>query len=451
MESVVPRSDGARLRARTLRKVTLRVVPILTVGYVVSYIDRINVGFAKFGMDKTFGMTATQYGFIAGIFFVGYILAEVPSNIIMTKVGARVWLSRILVTWGIVEAATAFAPNFTAVSILRFVLGIAEAGFFPGIIVYLTRWYPNAERTRIISTVMVAIPVASVIGGPLNGWILDSFDGALGLSGWRWIFIVGGVPAVVLGVAFFLLLTESPAQARWLTDSEKSWLTATLAAEHAERAAAAPVGHFAALRDKRVIALCAAYFLLLCGAYPLTYWMPTVIKQVGKGMSDLQVGWLSAVPFLLAAIGMYVTGRMIRNERSSRPVLIALGISVVAFVVTAAELGTPGLAFAAITVATMAAQTAKPLFWSVPTGYLAGAGAATGIALINSLGNAAGFVSPYAFGWVQQASGGNTGLSMGVMIFANVAAFAVIAGLAMRSRRLAMPVTGAARAPGVGT
>ncbi len=445
MDSAVPASE--QIRTNALRKVTLRIVPLLVVGYVVSYVDRINIGFAKFGMDQAFGMSATAYGFAAGIFFVGYILAEVPSNIVMTKVGARVWLGRILVTWGLIAAATAFAPNFTTVCVLRFLLGVAEAGFFPGILVYLTRWYPNADRPRVISTVMVAIPVAGVIGGPLNGWILDTFDGALGLAGWRWVFVVGGVPAIALGIAFFLFLTETPDRARWLTEAEKSWLSATLAAEDAERATAAPVGHLAALRNRRVIALCAAYFLLLCGAYPLTYWMPAVIRDAGKGLSSLQIGWLSAVPFLLAAICMYVCGRLIRDDRSSRPVLIALGVSVPAFVATAAELGTPAIAFAAITIATMAAQTAKPLFWSVPTAYLAGAGAASGIALINSLGNAAGFVSPYAFGWIRDASGGNTGLSMGVMIFAEIAALAVLATLALRAR---VRVARAEPVPGVG-
>ncbi|GAB2531404.1 MFS transporter [Nocardia heshunensis] len=448
MDKVAVRPEDSPFGSSVLRKVTVRLVPLLVIGYIVSYVDRINIGFAKFGMDKAFGLSATQYGFVAGIFFVGYILAEVPSNIAMTKVGARVWLSRILVTWGIIAAATAFAPNFTTVCVLRFLLGVAEAGFFPGIIVYLTRWYPNAQRTKVISTVMVAIPLASVLGGPLNGWILDSFDGALGLAGWRWVFVVGGVPAIVLGVLFFLTLTDTPQKARWLNDSEKAWLTGLLAAEDAERAVAAPTGHRAALKDRRVIALCVAYFLLLCGAYPLTYWMPSVIKKAGHGLSSFQVGWLSAVPFLLAAVCMYLTGRAIRNERSSMPVLIALAVSVVAFVVTAVELSVPTIAFAAITVATMAAQTAKPLFWAVPTSYLAGVGAASGIALINSMGNAAGFVSPYAFGWIQDATHGDTGLSMGVMIFANIGALLVLAALASRARTRRAPLP--EPAPGVG-
>ncbi|WP_167475815.1 MFS transporter [Nocardia arthritidis] len=434
MNQATSRIAADPLQENAIRKITLRMVPLLMVGYIVSYLDRINIGFAKFGMEKTFGMSATQYGFLAGIFFIGYVLAEVPSNVIMTRVGARLWLSRILVTWGIIATATAFAPNLPTAYALRFLLGVAEAGFFPGIIVHLTRWYPNDHRTKVISTVMVSIPIASVLGGPLNGWILDAFDGALGFSGWRWVLVVGGLPAVALGVAFFFLLTEKPSDAKWLTDLERDWLCRTLAAEEAERALVAPAGHRAALLDKRVIALCLAYFLLLCGAYPLTYWMPSVIKDVGHGLTGAQVGWLSAVPFLLAAICMYVCGRLVRDERSAKPVLVALAVSVVAFVVTAGNLHTAAVAFIAISIATMAAQTAKPLFWSVPTAYLAGAGAASGIALINSLGNAAGFVSPYAFGWIEDASGGDTGLAMGVMIAANVGALLVILGLRWRAR-----------------
>lgn len=414
----------------TLRKVTRRIVPLLMLGYVVSYIDRINISFAKFGMEDTFGITATQYGFAAGIFFVGYVLAEVPSNIVLLKVGARIWLTRIMVTWGIVAALTAFVPNIEALYVMRFLLGTAEAGFFPGIILYLTRWYPNKARTKVVATVMMAIPLASVIGGPLNGWILSAFDGVGGIEGWRWVFILGGVPAIVLGAVYFAFLADGPAKAKWLSAEEKEWLATTLAAEEQERSAAgAPSGHRAVFRDRRVLGLTLVYFLLLCGAYPLTYWMPTVIKHVGGGLSSTQIGWLSAVPFLAAAVSMYVCGRLVRNERSAVPVLVALGVSVVTFTVTALTLGTPALAFAAITVATMAAQTAKPLFWSLPTGLLAGAGAASGIALINSMGNAAGFVSPFAVGWIQDASGGNDGLSMAVMILANALAMVVIRAL----------------------
>ncbi|MGC0423312.1 MFS transporter [Embleya sp. AB8] len=426
----VPAPDEAlQLQVRTMRKVTFRVVPLLMVSYGVSYLDRINIGFAKFGIEDSFGMSGTQYGFAAGIFFVGYVLAEVPSNIVMVRVGARIWLSRIMVSWGIVAAGTAFVPNLESIYVLRFVLGVAEAGFFPGILLYLTRWYPNRQRTKVVSTVMMAIPLAGVIGNPLDGWILDTLDGTLGLAGWRWIFLTGGLPAIILGVVFFLTVTERPVEAKWLTAEQREWLITTLAAEERERAAESPAGHRAVFRDRRVLALCTVYFLLQCGAYPLTYWLPSVVKGVGGSLSGVQVGWVSAVPFLMAAICMYLTGRLITDERSAKPVMIALGVSVVTFTVTAVSLGTPGLAFVAITVATMGAQTAKPLFWSLPTAFLAGAGAASGIALINSLGNAAGFLSPFAVGWIQDASGGNVGLSMTVMILANLLAMAVIAGL----------------------
>ncbi|MEV0281210.1 MFS transporter [Streptomyces sp. NPDC050610] len=423
------------LRARTVRRMTRRIVPLLVVAYAVSHLDRINISFAKFGLEQTYGMSGSQYGFAAGIFFVGYVLAEIPSNLILAKVGARFWISRIMVSWGIVAACIGFAPNVETVYVLRFVLGVAEAGFFPGILLYLTRWFPNKERTRVVSTVMIAIPLAGVIGNPLDGWILSAFDGALGLEGWRWIFLVGGVPAVILGVVFFATVTERPADARWLSRQERDWLVSTLAAEERERAATAPAGHRAVFRDKKVIALTAVYFLLMCGAYPLTYWMPSVVKDVGKSLSDVEVGWVSAVPFLMAALCMYFGARLVRDERSPKPVVIALSVSVVAFIVTALTMGTPALAFVAISVATMAAQTAKPLFWSLPTAFLAGAGAASGIALINSLGNAAGFISPFAVGWIQDASGGDDGLSMTVMILANILALAVLAALARSARR----------------
>ncbi|WP_206681754.1 MULTISPECIES: MFS transporter [Actinomadura] len=419
-----------------MRRITLRIVPVLMLGYIVSYIDRINIGFAKFGMEDTFGMSGAEYGFAAGIFFLGYVLAEVPSNIAMARFGARIWLTRIMVTWGVIAGSLAFAGNIETVYGLRFLLGIAEAGFFPGILLYLTRWYPNAYRPKAVATVMVAIPLASVVGGPLNGWILSTLDGALGLDGWRWIFLLGGVPAVLLGVVFFLVVSDRPADARWLTAEQRAWLARTLEEEERERAASAsPARHREVFRDRRVIGLCAAYFLVLSGAYPLAYWMPSVIDDVGEGLSGVEVGWLSALPFLLAAVCMFATGRLVRDERSSVPVQVALGISVAAFTLTAVSLGTPVVALVAVCVATMAAQTAKPLFWSLPTAFLAGAGATSGLALINSLGNLAGFVSPFAVGWIQDATGGGDGLSMTVMIAANVLAMAVIAGLWLASRR----------------
>ncbi|MEU5851290.1 MFS transporter [Saccharopolyspora shandongensis] len=429
-------ASSAAVRKATLRKITLRMMPILMLGYFVSYLDRINISFAKFGLTESFGLSATGYGFAAGIFFLGYILFEVPSNLILHRVGARIWISRIMITWGIIAAAIGFVPGTTWLYVMRFLLGVAEAGFFPGIILYLARWYPAQERSKAIAMLMTAIPLASALGGPVNGWILSAFEQVWGLEGWRWLFIIGGLPAVVLGVLFLLLLADSPDRARWLNEAERKWLSQTLAAEEVERRKAAPLGRWEVFRNGRVLVLTLVYFLLLCGAYPLTYWMPSVVKDIGQNLSSVQVGLISAAPFAAAAVAMYVTGRLIgRRHNSVVPTAVALAISVVAFVATAVNLDSPMIAFAAITVATMAAQTAKPLFWGLPTAYLSGAAAASGIALINSLGNLAGFISPYAVGWIKDASGGSNSLPMTVMVLANVLALVAVVALGLRSAR----------------
>lgn len=420
---------------RTLAKVTRRIVPLLIIGYFISYVDRVNISFAKLGMEQSFSMTAAQYGFAAGIFFAGYLLAEIPSNILMVKFGARVWLSRIMITWGIVGALMSLAPNVEVLSILRFLLGVAEAGFFPGILLYLTRWYPNKDRAKVVATVMMAIPLAGLIGSPLNGWILDTFDGVLGLESWRWVFIIGGIPAILVGIVYFIMIADSPEKAKWLKPEERQWLQHTLKAEDAERTVSAPKGHLSALKNKKVIVLAAIYFLLQCGSYPLTYWMPSVIKDVTGDLSSTAVGWLNAIPFLFAAICMFLVGRLVKDEKSSRPVLIALIISTVAFGATALTLGNiPMMAFMAITVATMAVQTSKPLFWNLPTSFLAGVGAASGIALINSLGNTAGFFSPYAVGWIQDLTV-DSGMAVIVMIIAQSLAVVLIVGLVLAGKK----------------
>ncbi|MFD9207903.1 MFS transporter [Streptomyces sioyaensis] len=431
--------------ARTLRKVTWRVMPILILGYFISYLDRSNIGFAKFGLTDSFGLSATGFGFASGIFFLGYILCEVPSNLIQQRVGARIWLSRIMITWGLIAAGSAFVTGPWSLYTARFLLGAAEAGFFPGVIVFLARWYPNKERTRMIAVLMMAIPLSSAFAGPVCGWILSAFEGALGLEGWRWLFLLGGLPAVVIAVVQFLVLADSPAKAHWLDPDERAWLEQTLAAEEAERQAAAPLGRWEVFKNGRVLTLALIYFLLQCGAYPLVYWLPSVVDQLGH-FNKTELGLVSAVPFAVSAVGMYLVGRRVsRHSKSAKPVIFALAASFVTFTATALSLETVALAFAMITVATVAAQTAKPLFWTLPTAYLSGVAAATGIALINSLGNFAGFISPLAVGWIQDASGGNIGLSMSVMIAADALALVAVSALALRSRTRRPPaVTSAA-------
>lgn len=410
-------------------------MPILMLGYFISYVDRVNISFAKFGLTESFGLSATAFGFASGIFFLGYLLFEVPSNLAMHRFGARIWLSRIMFTWGLVAAATAFVTGPWSLYAARFLLGAAEAGFFPGVIVFLSRWYPNRERTRMIALLMVASPLSSVLAGPVNGWILDSLEGTLGLEGWRWVFLLGGLPAVLVAVVLFLTLADSPATARWLAPDERAWLTTTLAAEEAERREAAPLGHWEVFKNGRVLVLCLIYFLLMCGALPLVYWLPSVVDQLGD-LTKAQLGLASAVPFTCAALGSYLIGRLVsKYGGSAKPLACVLAASFVAFVATAMSLEAAAVAFALISLAAVAAQSAKPLFWSLPTAYLSGAAAATGIALINSIGNLAGFVSPFAVGWIQDASGGDIGLSMSVMIAADALALLVLAALALHSRR----------------
>jgi len=424
------------LESATMRKVTWRLVPILVVVWFICYIDRINIGFAAFGLKQTFGMTTAQYGLAAGLFYIGYVLVEVPSNIMMLKVGARMWLTRIVVSWGVVLAIMAFAWNVESVYVLRFILGVAEAGLLPGVLLYVAHWFPNKQRTKVIAIVMMAVPIATAFGGLLNGWILTTFDGTFGLEGWRWIFLIGGLGSLPFGVLLFILISDKPADAKWLQPEQRMWLAEKLAHEDDERAATAPGSHGAALRNKKVLTLSLIYFFVLCGTYPLTYWMPSAIKDVANGLSSVQVGWFTAIPFMLGAIALYLVGRYVKTERSAQPVLVGLGVSAVTFIVTAFTLGSiPALAFVAVVLATMATMTAKSLFWALPPAFLAGAGAASGIALINSVGAAAGFISPYMVGWIQDASGGSIAMSLSVMILANFGAIISILVLQHTARR----------------
>ncbi|MGC0366941.1 ACS family tartrate transporter-like MFS transporter [Rhodococcus sp. 27YEA15] len=429
-------ASPSELEVSTMRTVSRRLVPILVIVWFICYVDRINIGFAAFGLEQTFGMTAAQYGLAAGIFYVGYIFVEVPSNMAMLKFGARFWLTRIIVSWGIVLVIMAFAWNMPSLYVLRFLLGIAEAGLLPGILLYIAHWFPNRQRPKIIAIVMMAVPIATAFGGLFNGWLMDVLDGAFGLEGWRWIFLVGGLITFPFGALLYILLSDKPSDAKWLSAEQKRWLETTLHAEESERAVTAPSGHRAVFKDKKVLILSFAYFCILCGTYPLSYWMPSAIRGVASGLSSTQIGWFTALPFVLGAIALYVTGKRVKSVTSTAPVLVGVGISAVAFLITAVTLNSvPIFAFLAVVVATMATMTAKSLFWSLPTSFLAGAGAATGIAVINSVGATAGFISPYMVGWVQDASGGNVGLSIGVMIAANVGAIVTILALTTVAKR----------------
>ena len=340
----------------------------------------------------------TIYGLGAGIFFIGYFLFEVPSNVILHRVGARVWIARIMVTWGAISAGMMFVESATSFYILRFFLGMAEAGFFPGIILYLTYWYPAARRARMIALFMSAIALSGVIGGPLSGWILQSFAGTYGLKGWQWLFLLEGLPSVAIGIATFFYLDDRIAHAKWLTPEEKALLERNIVVENATKQDLSIREVFS---DKRVWLMSLIYFSFVMGLYGVSFWLPSLIKATGV-KDALQIGMLTAIPYGSAVLAMIVVSRSADRLRERRwHIAIPAVLGSVGLVLSAVWGQNTVLAMAALTLATMGILTTLPLFWSLPTSFLAGAGAAAGIALINSVGNLAGFVSPFLVGWLK--------------------------------------------------
>lgn len=392
----------ATLEARAYRKVTLRLLPFLMLCYAAAYLDRVNVGFAKLEMLGDLGFSETAYGLGAGIFFVGYFLFEVPSNIILHRVGARIWIGRIMITWGLVSALFMFTKTPLMFYSLRFALGLAEAGFFPGIILYLTYWYPSERRARMISLFMTAIPISGMLGGPFSGWIMQSMEGVNGWRGWQWLFIVEALPAVVMGVATLFYLDNSIRSAKWLTGDEKALLDRKLDHDRAHVVEHPTLG--AVFADRHLWRMCLIYFCCVIGQYGLTFWLPTLVQQAGVG-GALQIGLLTAVPYTGGIVAMILFGRSADRRRERRwhtavPMMIGaigLTLSAVAGTHTAA-------AILCLTVAAAGILTCAPLFWSLPTALLGGAAAAAGIAAINSVGNLAGFVSPYVVGWLKDVT-----------------------------------------------
>ncbi len=397
--------DAAAQERRAYRRVTWRLLPFLFLCYVVAYLDRVNVGFAKLQMLAELGMSETAYGLGAGIFFIGYFLFEVPSNLILHRTGARVWIARIMITWGLLSAATMFVTSANAFYAIRFALGVAEAGFFPGIILYLTQWYPGSMRARIVALFMTAVAVSGVVGGPLSGWILVSLAGVNGWAGWQWLFLLEGLPSVVMGIAVFFYLDDRIQSARWLSEAEQAMLQRNI---DAEQGAGVHLSVGETLRNGRVLLLSALYFTFVIGLYGIGFWLPQLIRTMGVA-DPWRVGLLSAIPYGAAAIIMVLVGRNSDRMRERRWHLVTMAL-----------LGALGLAFAgwfsteqlagmvALTVATVGILSVLPLFWTLPTGFLRGASAAAGIAVVNSVGNLAGFLSPYMIGAITDATGSAT-------------------------------------------
>ncbi|BCF89301.1 MULTISPECIES: MFS transporter [Paraburkholderia] len=404
----------------TYRKVAWRLTPLLMLSYVVAYLDRVNVGFAKLGMSADLGLSDAVYGFGAGIFFIGYFIFEVPSNIILHRVGARVWIARIMVTWGIVSMLTMFVTTPTMFYVMRFLLGLAEAGFFPGIILYLTYWYPAHRRGRMTTWFMTAIAISGVVGGPISGYILKSFDGANGWHGWQWLFLLEGIPSIVVGILVFIVLDDRISKAKWLTQEERELLERNIAAEDATKEDHA-IGKV--MLSPRVLMMSLIYFSFVMGLYGVSFWLPTIIKSTGV-TDAFMIGLLSAIPFAAAVVAMVFVARSADRMRERRWHVAVPGfVGALGLVLSVVWAHDTMLAMTGLTLATMGILTTLPLFWSLPTSFLAGTGAAAGIALINSIGNLAGFLSPYAVGWLKQATSTNAaGMYM-------LAAFMVLGGV----------------------
>jgi D-galactonate transporter len=405
-------------------KVTWRLVPLLFVCYVLSYLDRINVGFAQLQMKSDLGFSDAVYGLGAGIFFIGYFLFEVPSNLLLEKIGARKTVTRIMVIWGLVSAGMAFVHAPWLFYVMRFLLGVFEAGFFPGIILYFTYWYPGAYRARIIAIFMSGIAVAGVLGGPISGWIMNDMAGVWGLKGWQWMFILEGLPTTFLGLYVFFYLDDKPEQAKWLTAEEKALIRHNLELERAGDADAGGHGHdlhsfLAALKDPKVYVLSFSYFCFICGVYMISFWLPTLIKEMGV-QNPLHVGLLAAIPYSITTVGMIAIG--LHSDRTLERrwhCAIPAFLGALALIGLVYSTGNMVMSFVLLSLASLGIITTMPLFWSIPTGYLKGSAAAGGIAFINSLGLIGGFVSPFVLGWIKTSTGS---LELGNWLMAGVMA-----------------------------
>lgn len=383
-------------------RVTWRFVPFLFVCYVAAYLDRVNVGFAKLTMAVDLQFSDTVYGLGAGIFFLGYFLFEVPSNLLLHRIGARRALARIMISWGLLSSAMMFVDSPTSFYVLRFLLGVAEAGFFPGVVLYLTWWYPAARRGRVTALFVTAVAVSGVIGNPLSGWIMQAFDGQNGWQGWQWLFLLEGLPAVGLGFATLWWLDDRIADARWLNDEEKRVLAANIAADNLHKT---ELSALAGLRDRRVWLLAAVYFCLVSGLYGVNFWLPTIVK--GLGIDDVMtIGLVSALPWAAAALTMTAVGHSADRRRERRyHVAVPALVGACGLAASVPLAGHPAAAVLALSLGTCGLLSAIPLTWSLATAFLGGAAAASGIALINSFGNLSGFAMPYLIGYLRDTTG----------------------------------------------
>jgi ACS family tartrate transporter-like MFS transporter len=402
----------SELETSTIRAISWRLIPFLVLAYFFSYLDRVNLGFAALTMNAELKFSPTVFAWGAGIFFIGYFIFEVPSNLALEKFGASRWIARIMVTWGIISALMSLVSGEWSFYILRFLLGVAEAGFFPGIILYLTYWYPAEYRARFLAAFAIAVPVSTVIGAPASGLLLG-LDGAMGLKGWQWLFIIEGVPSVLLGIVTWFYLTDRPERADWLTAEQKAWLASKLNAEIAAKQAAKRLTLGEALSSPKVLLLSLVYFGFVGSLYGMQFWLPQIVKAFG--LTNAQTGFVTAIPYVFGTIAMILWAR---HSDASRERVLHVGapLLLTAFALAASSyISDPVMTMVVLTVAAIGVFCTFGVFWTLPTAWLSGTAAAGAIALINSIGNLAGFGGPYLIGWVKEATG-NT--STGLLVLA---------------------------------
>jgi len=408
------------LERSTMRKVYLRLLPFAVLSYVLAYIDRINVSFAGLTMREDLGMSAGTFGFAIGMFFWGYFIFEVPSNVILEKIGARIWIARIMITWGILAGLTAVVTGSTSFAIVRFLLGVAEAGFFPGIILYFTYWFPSHHHARIVSGFLIGLPFAVAVGAPISTALLG-LDGLFGLKGWQVMYIAEAIPTVVIGVMTFFVLTDRPEQAKFLTSEERNWLVTRIAAERRATEAVRKFTLWQALYNPKVLLLALNYFGIVTASLGMLYFIPQMIKSLGN-YSNMQVGWLTMIPYTCGAIAMVVWGRISdrMNERRWN-LFVGCVFATVGLVIAGMTMGT-WWALVGMSIAAMGFYGSKGPFFAMPPMFLSGAGLAAGIAWINSLGNLGGFFGPWYVGVMKDLTGSYAGGLYGLALLGLIAA-----------------------------